>query len=350
MIRSLVEIIGYGRMRSVTDRPPFTFRAVAAPEQDPLREPYRSVVGALAAHVRAGYLVKKDNRWFIRPARTPREASWMERGGYLKIKEHVIGSKDVTGYTRLDSPHYKPGWFPVEFEATDKQGKRGPYTAVTRVGDRGAGYPHQGVLVCSGNMMEAQGERSGKERKQTRRKNHALVLPPDERAALLPIQPQTVADYRAGLTPYQLELNWGGATGDGCLVHGAPVFYVDPGDRNEVIYFGHSPNFRIPTRLPRGESRATTPLDFVPADLRGDALGPDVAPDLAEAIFGWVYDGDDPDNRRWAEPSAKRTKQRAGRVFFSDARLTGAQDGVWLRDKPFAPRTLSGPKPTTFQH
>jgi CRISPR-associated protein (TIGR03986 family) len=350
MTRKLVEIIGYGRLRWVGREPTFTFRAVAAPTSDPLREPYRDVLGAFGANVRAGYLVQNGDKWSIRPALTPQRLGLPGKEGYLKVKESVIRSNDVTGYVRLDSPHYKPNWFRVSFDAQRGPSRQGDYAAVTRVGDRAANLRYQGVLVCSGNMMEAQGEKTEREgRKRTRRKNQALILLPDEKAALLPIRPQAVEDYRAGLTPYQNELEKWGGKGYGCLKHGAPVFYVPEG--NEVSYFGHSPNFRIPARL-RGANkpRAATPPDFIPDVLRDEELGPDTQPDLAEAIFGWVYDGENPNDRRWKDDSRKRDKQRGGRVLFGDARMTGARDGVWWRPEPFAPRTLSGPKPTTFQH
>jgi len=104
-----------------------------------------------------------------------------------------------------------------------------------------------------------------------------------------------------------------------------------------VQYFGHSPNFRIPAQL-FGSNRAATPRDFVP-----QALMNDPRPDLADAIFGWVEEKVD-------GKSIGPEGQRAGRVFFSDAHFKGAKDGVWWKPNPITPHTLSGPKPTTFQH
>ncbi len=74
-----------------------------------------------------------------------------------------------------------------------------------------------------------------------------------------------------------------------------------------MVYFGHSPNFRIPARL-YGSDRAATPPDFLP-----DAFRKDSAPDLADAIFGWVKEAEGP------------KEQRAGRVSFGDAHYTGAE-------------------------
>ncbi len=348
MIRALVEIVGYGRMRWVTPSPTFTFRAVAASKDDPLREPYREALGAFGNKVKAGYLEQKGDKWFVRPAITPEAEGWPPEAAYLKIKEEHIDGKAIPGFRRFNSSNYEPNWFEVCFEAEVRRGKRGPYVAILEIGSRDKGYKYKGILTCSGNMLE-----TGKENQKSPRKKHALVLPlKDDRSQPLEIPEQAIRDYRDGMTPFQKEKlgAWGGKDW-GCLKDGAPVFYVAEG--NEVLYFGHSPNFRIPMRLSVFEpkqrqpylkkqkdkplTRAATPLDFVPEALRNDQR-----PDLAEAIFGWVEEKD-----------GGPKEQRAGRVFFSDARYigyVGPLDSFWLNPEPIAPHTLSSPKPTTFQH
>lgn len=75
-----------------------------------------------------------------------------------------------------------------------------------------------------------------------------------------------------------------------------------------------------------------SPLDLVPKLLRSaDSI------DLPEAIFGFVPQGKE-DLRQ----------ARAGRVFFTEARLEPQQASVW--EAQVTPKILSGPKPTTFQH
>lgn len=323
MIRTLVEIIGHGRMRWVAEEPTFTFRAVAASRDDPLRTPYDDALGRYGGNVKAGYLHQQGDDWYIQPAALPETLNLPGHGAYLKVKERQIQANAIPGFVRFDSPRYRPGYYPVSFEAEPRRGRRGPYTAVTRIGTPDAGYRHKGTLVCSGNMMET------KQTSSSPRKNHALLLAADERAKRLRIQTQAVRDYLAGLTPFQKEQLWGGQ--NGCLKHEAPVFYVAEG--NEVIYFGHSPHFRVPARLV-GQDRAATPRDFVP-----DALQQEANPDLADAIFGWVE-----------EEGMGLQKQCAGRVFFEDAHFLEAADGVWLKPQPITPRTLGSPKPTTFQH
>jgi cold shock CspA family protein len=183
------------------------------------------------------------------------------------------------------------------------------------------------MLVCSGNMLE-----TSKPGQQSPRRNHALVLMPDNRAQPLRIRPEAVQDYLNGLTPFQREAlgDWGGPAW-GCLKEGAPVFYVTDGE--EIVDFGHCPNFRVFFRHP-GSERASSPRDYVPQELRAEA-----DTDLAEAIFGYTR----------AEGEGKAGAY-AGRVFVTDAKLCEGQEQVWLADAPLVPKILASPKPTTFQH
>jgi CRISPR-associated protein (TIGR03986 family) len=334
MLREMVEIISYGRVRWVAPRPTFTFRAVAASSDDPLREPYQEALGRFGSKVRAGYLMRREGHWWVQPAKTPEGIGLggTQDKAYLKVSENRIESRNITDFVRFDSPNYVPRFFPVSFEAQVLKGKRGPFVGITAIGDETAGHRHRGVLVCSGNMLE-----TSKPDQQSPRTKHALVLEPDMKVKPLRINAQAVRDYRNGLTPFQQELtHWRGKEW-GCLKAGAPVFYVAEAD--EVVYFGHSPNFRVPMRL-FGSERAAHPLDFVPRELWNDKR-----PDFADAIFGWVEE-------KVGDELAGPPEQRAGRVFISDALLTSPVENAWLMTdcQVLAPHTLGTPKPTTFQH
>lgn len=113
------------------------------------------------------------------------------------------------------------------------------------------------------------------------------------------------------------------------------TIYFEPGRGEEVSAFGHSPNFRLPSRFP-GSERAATPRDFVPEELRRDD-----ELDLAEALFGFV---------RRSRQGRQEEHALAGRIFVGDAILVPGQAGVWLSDEPLTPSILATPKPTTFQH
>ncbi len=336
MVRSLMEIITHGYMPWVGNQPTFTFRAVAAPKSDPLQAPYQEVIGRFGRNVRAGYLERTRDGWAVQPTLPPKLLNESVDDSYLKVKENAIQDGDITGFQRLNSPNYQPDWFPVTFNVETRRRMVG-VTQIATIGTKK--YQYAGVLVCSGNMLEtsSSGQRSP-------RRNHALLLPPNRKAEPIPIDPQAIEDYLAGLSPFQEGLtNWS-EHGQGCLKEGAPIFYVDPKVMGQVAitYFGHSPNFRIPARL-RGEDRASNPQDFVPEALRSGNQ-----PDLPAAIFGWVAETQKA--KRKNKTLTLLEGQRAGRVFFSDAKFTGSDDGLWLSDSPTILHTLGTPSPTTFQH
>jgi CRISPR-associated protein (TIGR03986 family) len=334
MLRSIVEIASYGHIRWVAKQPTFTFRAVAAPRDDPLAEDYQKVIGRFAANVRAGYFERDGDDWYVRPATLPNRIPGCRDSGekFLKIKEDRIGSRDIPNFIRLDSPNYQPAWYQVRFEARSGRTRFGKAVFVERIGGEGSGLSNKGVLVCSGNMAES-GKRSGA---RSRRTTHTLILAADpDRNKRIRVNKHAVDDYLAGMTPFQRDdlIVWS-KDGKGCLAHGAPVFYVVEGE--EVAYFGYSPNFRIPMRLSGGK-HAATPHDFVPLEMRNDQR-----PDFADAMFGWVED--------MAANGNSPGGQRAGRVFVGDARYIADANGIWLSEKPITPHTLASPKPTTFQH
>ena len=328
MLRSLIEIAGYGKLRWVNGSPSITFRAVAAPREDPLSEPYRQVIGQLSREVRAGYLERTETGdWLIRPALSPKEKGWPE-AAFLKVKERTIPTGAITNFYYFDDPEYLPDYYPVSFDAINRRNRFGPCTEVTRIGDEELNYQHKGVLACSGNMLE-----TNQKGLKSPRRNHTLVLPKKPNAKPLKLSYQLIDTYLNSLTPFQQEDLWGKERGlpAGVLEDGAPVFYVTDKKSGDVFWFGHTPNFRVPAQITLG--RVTTPLDLIPEHLCDAA-----EIDLAEAIFGWVA-------RKGSEK-----QQCAGRVFVTDAYFTEAKDKIWFAEKPITPATLGGPKVTTFQH
>jgi CRISPR-associated protein (TIGR03986 family) len=317
MLRTLVEIASFSKVEQVTDRPRYFFRAVAAKGSDPLKDPYKDTLKG----VRAGYLVQRGRNWYIRPATT------IGKDTYLKVRERDIPDSFKVpegSLIPLDNDHdYRLQRIPVSF--THKRVGKGRLV-VDRI-DLPKKHPQRGLLVTSGNMKET-GAGGG-----TDRKNHYVVLPANQQAELLRIDPQAIDDYRAGLTDFQKEQPLFDEQ-NGMLRDGAPVFYCQPQRRRDVIYFGHSPNFRLPYRL-ETQSRAATPADFVPVAHRDPKTV-----DIAEALFGFV---------RRADQQNQREQACASRVFISDAVLVDGQTNV-LVDDSIIPHILSSPRPTTFQH
>lgn len=344
MVRQLVEIAGYGRVRWVGDSPTFTYRAVAAPRDDPLRDPYQEALGRFGANVRAGYLVSKwqggEEKWFVRSAPTSRliNPTGRREEQYLKVKERHIGARDIPGFIRLNSSDYKPQLHYVSFNAEPRRDARGnEHIAVTSIGTRDQGYKYQGVLVCTGNMME-----TGSGQQRSPRKNHALVIE-GSAGREVEIPPQVVDDYRNGITPFvrdEVAPAWGNHEGkakeNGALSDGSPIFYIEADGK--VLAFGHAPNFRVASQIQvNGDTRAGNPRDFVPEALRTGA-----EPDLADAIFGWVEEKGRGGKWEWGP----QKPARAGRISFGDAYFVAGE----YSEQTITPHILSTPKPTTFQH
>jgi CRISPR-associated protein (TIGR03986 family) len=328
MLRTLVEIIAFGKLTRVSDKPKIFFRAVAAKADDPLGGKYKEVVGPLGKHVQAGYLERKGDAWFIRPARA--------RGGrtYDKVRDleergRIAQSiRNVRDVIHLNEEGYHVQYHDVKLERAE------PPLAVRslRQGER-----RDGVLVCTGNMAESSGAIGG--RVTTNRRNFVIVYEADDRATPLEIDPQAVEDYRDGLTPFLTEKPFDPEYG--CLVEGRPVFYIRPSQGEKVMYFGHAPFFRIAATLVTadGEKRAVTPRDMIPEAVRDK---PDHY-DIAEALFGYIDKGD-PNRHKQGD----KCRAYASRVSVSDAVVEGAQTDFY--EAEFVPKVLGGPKPTTFQH
>ena len=321
MVRSLIEIVSYGKVQWVADEPFITFRAVAASQDDPLAEPYRKLIGKFGRNVKAGYLKKRAKGWFIQPAKQPSSFKWPERNSFLSIKEERIPKGVIPGLIRFNDPRYIPQYHSVTFDIKVTQGR----VKATRIGDEGAGYPYRGMLICTGNMRETGGGEA------SRRKNHFIILEPEEEASELFIPETVVNNYRRSLTEFQkkepFDENYG------CLNNGAPVFYITAAD-GTVLWLGHCPNFRVPA-IYGEKDQVANPWAFVPEPLRSSP-----EPDLAEAIFGFTADKD----------RIHHKNGYAGRVFFTDAKMVSAEDGVFYSDEPITPKVLASPKPTCFQH
>ncbi|MEZ4726041.1 MAG: TIGR03986 family CRISPR-associated RAMP protein [Caldilineaceae bacterium] len=325
MIRTLMEIVGYGKIEWVTDSQKITFRSVAAPNDDPLKDPYEKILGKYGRNVRTGYLRKIGERWWIQPAKTPQQLGLAEQDKpYLQVKKSHLVEGDIPNLLFFDDANYRPQYHAVCFKAEARRGQKGSYTFY-QVGNPDKQYIYKGTLVCTGNMDETGGG-------NTPRKKYAIVLEADLDQTMVAIDELAVQDYLDSLTDFQREAPFDQRMG--CLVDGRPIFYV-PNGRNKVRFFGHCPNFRVPACHSQNPW-AVTPLDLTPPALRHP-----YRIDLADTIFGYVKSQKQPNNGRQAV---------AGRIFFTDATFVGAKNDLWVSQTAITPKVLASPKPTTFQH
>jgi CRISPR-associated protein (TIGR03986 family) len=315
MFRSIIEIISYSKMEKIGEDPPLFFRAVATTKKsDSLAESYKAGI------VKAGYLLYKNNKWKIQPAKE------IEQASYAWVKERdCTPISDLIG---LNDPEYHPQYIQVTFDDVYNNSKTSR-KMVGNLGNENSRRKNRGVLVTSGNMKQ-------NENVETKRRNHCIVFEKDESKSLIAINPALIDDYCKALTDFQKDEF---SQDRGFLKDGRPVFYVQPKANKEVEKFGQSPNFRHPY-LHSKSQRAARAIDFLPEKLRDKSQL-----DLVDAIFGFVDRIDKKENE-----SNKKMSNRSGRVFFGDA--IGHEDmrKMLIQEDAILVKTLLEPKASTFQH
>lgn len=327
MLRTLVEIVSFSKIDRVSDEHRLFFRAVASnPTKESWGEKYKKYVEP--EKVKAGYLKKDNQGWYIQPAKTQKGKT------FAWVRETSLSLQD---FKKFNNEHYQPQYIPVSYERADVDQNDKPKRLFAHNVESPEIYPTQkGVLVTSGNMK--QGEES------SRRCNHCVVFAEDKNpdpSCRLRIDDKAIKHYRNALTDFQkkspFDKDWGLLKLE--AEKDRPVFYSAPEDDKIVRFFGQSPNFRIPYS-PEGNGHATTVADFIPKNLK--QLG---TIDLADAIFGWIKQ----ESKEEKLPESF-DKQRAGRVFVTDALYQTCQNGIWYENQPLTPQILSGPKPSYFPH
>ncbi len=346
MVRTLVEIVSFGKIERVSDASKFFFRAVAADSDDPLAEKYTNAVGKLAGNVSAGYLEKRDGKWFIRPAIKNHLGK-----SFIRVKEEDI-KVYLPSLITMEKANYLPQYLKISYEGVGES---------LKISENCDIYEHKGWLVTSGNMLDnsktTEAERKRLLRRKEGRKFHYIVLQSDNSAVSIPISEDAIRDYRNALTDFQkgkpFKQNYKNTFNESMGFfkyldneEPRPVFYCEPQNRQSTVtLFGQSPNFRIPYS-PKNDGKAASAVDFIPEE-----VGESDKIDLADAIFGFVRRKNE--NKEQGSDKNKKEKQeksRAGRIFFSDAQYKSEENGIWLTDDTITPQILATPKPTTFQH
>ncbi|WP_293154628.1 MULTISPECIES: TIGR03986 family CRISPR-associated RAMP protein [unclassified Microcoleus] len=332
MLRTLIEIVSFSKIDRVSDEHRLFFRAVAAnPKKDSLGEEYKKYVEPKI--IKAGYLKKDNEGWYIQPANTDNGST------FAWVQENSLSLPNLE---QFNNALYEPQYIPVSYERvaidnTDRAKRL--FAHNIELPDTHPKKGHlknkRGVLVTSGKMKQGN--------EPSPRRNHCVVfecsvLEANSTSPKIRLDAKAIEHYRNALTDFQkqspFDKDWG------VLEENRPVFYCPPEKgKNIVGFFGQSPNFRIPYS-PEGNGHATTVVDFIPKDLRKlDSI------DLADAIFGWVKKESKDD-----KIPQQFEKQRAGRVFVTDALYHCVQNSIWYENAPLTPQILSGPKPTCFPH
>ncbi len=309
MVRGLVEIAAFAKMRWVTSEP-LVFRAVG--DTTSLGIYYRDRLMPDEGNkqytpvMRAGYMEHTGVDWRIRPAQQIGGVTFARIDRFNDIPDFLPRWPDhVTPCVNAYRIWVRVG--PNVFQDVRGGSLKVKYARVLDASDQPATGFQEGVLAYSGPM--------------DKKRHEAVLFPPDPDARTIQIDDDLVRRYREQVSQEQQNL-----LGDtGALRERQPVFYLLD-EKGELVFFGHVWLFRLPYER--------SPLDFVPAAMRGND-----AVDLAEAIFGFV-----------AESATDKRPPHAGRVSFGDAKMDPEQTAPWLVNRSITPRILAAPKPTTFQH
>lgn len=303
MLRTLVEIVGYGKLTKVHDNQ-LIYRAVG--DTSSLGEKYRDRLmkkeknGSFSFLMQAGYMIKQKSGWAIQPAKLLTQGA-----SFARIECSDIPKKPRKWKHLKNAYEIAVQVEPIRVHRHRRGKIKLNYAKVNSVGGN-----KNGVLVKTGRAP---------------RKHMEFVFGlPDEASSSIPIPNEMIEQYQEQITDGQT-----GIVGQkGVLQNDQPVFYRWEDGR--LIFFGHTMMFRL--------SYEKSVLDFIPQHLRN----PDTR-DLAEAIFGFVQ-------------GEKKEEEQAqsGRVFIVDAICQQSiNDDIWWTgdvEKRMTPQILASPKPTTFQH
>jgi CRISPR-associated protein (TIGR03986 family) len=331
MLRTLVEIVGYGKVQWVTDKK-MLYRAVGDPSA--IGDHYRDqVLGAPLASpsstlvlnypsptIRGGYLTPLGRGWAIQPAISPPAVG----GETFAHVDYTLIPSSILVNVQASYPVYIA---PASRASSARPGLRSGRTLVLHLAEtttRLSLTPGPGLvparLIVSGHM-------GGQHPKHW----HCAIYEPDQTAAPIPIPDTLWEAYRQDLDSHT-------QSRPRSLGNGDPLFYLTDGS-GHLVFFGHTMMFRLPY--------ANSPLDLVPSELRRPK---DV--DLAEALFGFVRTRQDLDSMRehYGEPrQGSRLRAYKGRVTVSSATLDPPnQTDLYSGTQDLA--LLSGPKATCFQH
>lgn len=318
MMRTLVEIIGFGKMTHVYDER-LIFRAVG--DTTSLGQMYRSKLLGTGnplpypgQNLKAGYLRKQGTEWYIAPSTEHNGESFVHTQTYPSFAEAHHQEADYNGSDlvpvwvrpparrRIKPPsaHNKPALELADVPDSDIRQKH------SDTPPQGAGWV-SGLLVRSGDMKG---------------KHMHCIIYEANRGGWIPI-PRNLWE----LYEQDRKINRGIPCRE-LRNPGDPLFYlmvpaqITETNPDGLVFFGPTMMFRIP--YDHGVHA------FIPEFLRkGEEM------DLAEAIFG--------------------TTERKGRVRFEDAPLVRVDGGSSpFLDNGYAgrivPKILSSPKPTSFQN
>jgi len=346
MLRSLVEIAGYGKMDRVMDRQLFyrsvsdsNYQQLFVEKPDQVQVAPHPRAQRFRSKVRAGFLRLKGGAYVIEECPVARIDHYANNPRGLAAIPPINGKKLMDG----SGPGQTPNWvyqhqriyvhcdpseqdyfFKAQFDKAGKQRHPDQYLrfrGVRQASFRASDLPgaQESTLVVTGHMQNKHMEFVFL---HSTTATHIIDRKMIERFE----DEDQVTQWQEGAFRRDSPTS-GARRHDGLLRDGEPVFFLLQDD-GSVRFFGRAQLFRLPY--------GTAPYNFLPQPHHSSQVV-----DLAEALFGFVRDKAQPDGV---------PQMAAGRVFVSDGQFISARGNVWLSEDPLTPRILSSPKPTTYQH
>lgn len=306
MLRTLVEILSFSKIKPVTDEKPF-FRTVAA---DRVGNAYRNRMVRGNNKPIGGYLRRRGNEWTIVTAAEVLRVHRDELNNQLKLK--IPARPDPKYFPDWNGQH-TTCWFQRDIQKNWRVKKISPV--------RKGGW-EEGTLVLTGSAPK---------------KKYDFVFVGEDTGKSISIPEVLWRRFHDDdqLTQWQEKAfpkdkpSRGCRKSKGYLRDGEPVFFLadDSAKTDEnpagLVFFGRAQMFRFPYDL--------SPWDLLPVEVRNAGL------DMAEALFGMV-----------GQTKNKKDQAIKGRVFFEDAIATSG--GPEWFEEIIVPRILASPKVTCFQH
>ncbi|SHM92312.1 CRISPR-associated protein [Caldanaerovirga acetigignens] len=319
MLRSLLEIVSYGKVQWVTEKQLF-FRTV---DNTAVGQYYRS---RMTGKIEAGFLRRTARGYVIKVCQIARV-----HRDRLNGRLYIGQGPNQTPRWNGEPPHQwarvwvtlsNNGKFVKELSYTERSGWQ------------------EGVLVITGDVP--------------RKKKEFVFLWPDVNSEEIHVPEKLLERFHDDdqITQWQERAFPKDEPDKNCRERngmlrknppdpGDPVFFLR--EDGKLTFLGRAQMFRLPY--------VNSPLMLVPEELRRPE---DI--DYAEALFGFARtreELEDMKRRRVIQKIPKQGDKKrayASRVFVTDAVLVEDQTDIWLSDRPVVPKILASPKPTAFQH
>lgn len=325
MLRNLIEIITYSKVKWVTDKRLF-FRTM---DDSVVGESYRN---RMMGNVEGGFLLRDGETYVIHVSKVVRVHH--SKIGYA---QNLFEGRSPNQYPKWNGDYHqhKSVWVTLT--------PNGNFVdEISKTKQTGTDW-YEGRLVITGNMPGRMDGSGGK-------KKEFVLLLPQKDAEKIAI-PEAMLDRFHDddqITPWQQNAfpknqpNTNGRLRNGSLLkHPAeneePVFFLR--ENKQLAFFGRAQMFRLPYQQ--------RPLDLVPSELRDPN---DI--DFVEAMFGFVRTQEELKEMNIKPKQGDKGRAYAGRVFVADGYYQPNQGQPWMEDAPngiIEPHILASPKPTSFQ-